>query len=238
MKKILIILLILSISSICSAGRVQQAHKAVIAAKNGAASPPAAGTVSYVSSSSVAHGEGVTTLNVASPTGGGDGDLLIASCCTDIDQAITDFDGFSLIDDHTISTSRLSVAQLVDAGAASYDFAVASADGLSCAISRFSKTSGTWTIVGAASAGVTVDPVTVPSVTVTTDNSILYVAHGNDDASGLNAAPADMTQAYIYTADDPQLIAWYQAVDAGTISDKTVKAGGDKSVVVFSIEAQ
>jgi hypothetical protein len=36
MKKILTILLILSISSICSAGRVQQAYKAVITAKNGA----------------------------------------------------------------------------------------------------------------------------------------------------------------------------------------------------------
>jgi hypothetical protein len=39
MKKILTILFILLLSSICFAGRVQQAHKAVIAAKNGATPP-------------------------------------------------------------------------------------------------------------------------------------------------------------------------------------------------------
>jgi hypothetical protein len=56
MKKILIILLILLLSQVCFAGRVQQAHKAVIAANNGAMPP--AGSITRLAQTSANDGAG------------------------------------------------------------------------------------------------------------------------------------------------------------------------------------
>lgn len=201
---------------------------------------PAGGeTVSYASTSTAVYDDATQSVTVT-PSAGNIGDLLVASCINDDDQPVLGFSGFTSITSVLSSSSSLEVGYLVDAGATNYTFSYTSYNKVSCSIARITKSGGSWNIQASGTQAATATSINIPSVTADQDASMLFVAVGNDDPGDITTAPAGMTETTHYSATDPVLYSWYQAVDTGLQSGKsaTAASSGDLSAIAIIIEAQ
>lgn len=198
-----------------------------------------AGVVSYVSSGTITRVAATTTITPPIPSGSV-GDALVVSCTTDLNQAITQAN-WTAITSITSSSSRSSMMWRIDDGTASYNFTVSSVDEITCVISRFAKTAGTWAIAdsGSAAAGVA-SSINIPTITATHDDSMALVMVGNDDLQPITTAPSGMTEAALFDTDDPVLGVYYLARDTGDLSGLSATVGGtsDLSTIAIILEAQ
>lgn len=198
-----------------------------------------AGVVSFGAAGSVGTVAAGTALSLTAPTNSS-GDLLLAIVSDDTDQAISDFDGFTLITSQSQSSHRLSIGYLVADGSTAYSITLPASTDSSGVIIRLTKDTGTWNVADFESVGATAADPTLPDVTVSNDNSILIVAYGNDDDNATVTGPSGMTEAASYTAADPRLSAWYLAQDTGTVSGVTVgvSEASDSTLIGVVVEAQ
>lgn len=199
-----------------------------------------AGTVSYSSIGTVAHVEANTDVATTAPSNSS-GDLLIAVVSDDTDQALTDFDGFTLITSQSQSSHRLSVGYIVADGTTAYTFVSGSSE-KTAVILRLTKDDGTWNIADYDSASASASEVDLPALTVDQDDSMVIVAYGNDDNFGTDTNPSDdgMTVAVEYTAADPRMSVFYQAADTGTFASVSVDptAASDATLIGIVVEAE
>jgi hypothetical protein len=213
---------------------------AVIAGQSVEEEEEGAGTVTYDSIGTVAHVEADTSITVTPPEGS-NGDYLILGCVDDKDQALTDLDGFTLLDSVTSSSSRLSVAYIVDAGAANYDIIATTDTELTCVIVRLTKNQGTFNIADYATTAVSgvASTATIPDNTVDQDGCIALTFMGNDDLVSQTEPTGPGTSLVYYDTADPMLQVFQKSVNTGTITgDEIDNDYGDISIIQLVVEAE
>lgn len=191
-----------------------------------------ASTISYATFASNSN-TSTTDLVITKPTDTAEGDLLVVAVIDDTSVDLT-ATGWTVIQEIESSSSRTTVAYKV-AGAsegANYTF-TSSSTYKSGVIVRFTKSGGTWDIE--ASSELAGDGNITSTAVTATDNSVLIIGFGSDDAADITADPADMTEVAVVLPGSAAVGMWYEARSAGSVQKSISVTGQSNNNAIIAV---